>query len=74
MTKVLRGSVKREPMFAVGEVVVSSEYGRGVVREVDSAGYLKIVFESDEHNWAAWWFTPATVTKLHGIDWTGEGK
>lgn len=62
--KTLRGSVKRDVDFEVGEVVVSEEYGKGIVRQVDSSGYLKILFESDEHNWAAWWFTPDTVTKL----------
>ena len=51
-------------MYEVGEVVVHPKYGRGVVRDVDSSGYLKIIFESDAHNWAAWWFTPGTVTKL----------
>ena len=73
MTKVLRGSVKREPMFAVGEVVWTDAYGKGIVREVGSGGYMKIVFESDEHNWAAWWFTPQSVTKLQ-IDWIGEAN
>lgn len=73
MSKVLRGSVKREPMFAVGEVVWTDAYGKGIVREVGSGGYMKIVFESDEHNWAAWWFTPQSVTKLQ-IDWIGEAN
>ena len=73
MSKVLRGSVKREPMFAVGEVVWTDAYGKGIVREVDSSGYMKIVFESDGHNWAAWWFTPQSVTKLQ-IDWIGEAN
>lgn len=50
--------------YEVGEVVVHPKYGRGVVREVDGSGYLKIVFEGDYHNWAAWWHTPNTVTKL----------
>lgn len=64
MTKVVRGSVKREPMFAVGEVVMSKDHGKGIVCKVDDSGYLKILFEDDRHNWLVWWFTPDTVTKL----------
>jgi hypothetical protein len=67
MSKILRGRVKREPMFAVGEVVVSPEYGRGVVSAVDSSGYLKIVFEGESADWTTWWFTPSTVTKLQEV-------
>jgi hypothetical protein len=73
MSKVLRGSEKRQSLFEVGEVVVSTEYGRGVVREVDGSGYLKIIFETDEHNWCAWWFTPHTVTKLQDMEKIKKG-
>ena len=73
MSKILRGSVKREPTFSVGEVVVSKDYGHGVVREVDGSGYMKIIFEGDDHNWLAWWFTPQSVTKLQ-IEWIGEAN
>jgi len=51
----------------VGEVVKVAYYGVGVVREVDSSGYAKVVFEDGKKNeWASWWFTPERFTKLSG--------
>lgn len=54
--------------FNLGEVVLSENYGWGVVVEVGwCSGNLKIAFESDPNGDVDWWFSSDRVTKLQEV-------
>ena len=67
--------VGRFEPYSVGEVVVHPQYGRGIVTQTDEVGYyIKVTYEdSFAHDWAVWWFSPDTVTKLQDMEKIKKG-